>query len=398
MGDQEKNTKTSLATEGIHSGNNTCPITGAIKAPVYFASSYEFVDVQDGAKKCKNHHEGYCYTRQSNPSQAIFEQKIANMEKAESALAFATGTAAISGLFMHFLSQGDHVIADKTSYSSTHYLLDHTLDKFGVKTSFIDTTDMSLLEKTIVDNTKLIYIESPANPTIKLVDIEKISEFGNKHGILTAIDSTFATPCLQNPIKLGIDVVIHSATKYIGGHADAMGGVLVGKSELMDKIRHDSLKNIGAVISPRNSYVFSRGLETLSLRMEKHCANAMEIAKFLQAHSQVKTVNYPGLSTHPQYEIAKKQMKAFGGMISFEVAGGLEAGKSVMENVKLCTLAVDLGHVKTLIEHPASMTHWYVDKKQRLDSGITDGLIRLSVGLESVCDIKADLQQAFTNI
>ncbi len=387
-----------FSSAAIHSGNNTCSRTGAIKAPVYYASSYEFEGVQDGARKCEDHHAGYCYTRQSNPSQNLFEQKIAALEGAESALAFATGTGAVSGLFLHHLSGGEHVIADKTSYSSTHYLLEELLYKFGVKTSFIDTSDIGLVENTIKEETELIFIESPANPTIKVIDIEAIANVGEKHDILTAIDSTFATPCLQNPIDLGMDVVIHSATKYIGGHADAMGGILAGNQNLMDEIRHDSLKNVGAVISPRNAYIFSRGLETLETRMEKHCRSAREIAKFLEKHTAVEQVNYPGLSSHPGHEIAKKQMRDFGGMISFELAGGLEAGKKVMESVELCTLAVDLGHVKTLIEHPASMTHWYVDKEQRLESGITDGLVRISIGLENFEDIRADLKQALANL
>ncbi|SDL80241.1 trans-sulfuration enzyme family protein [Halarsenatibacter silvermanii] len=387
-----------FATRGIHSGENTCSRTGALKAPVYYASSFEFEGVEDGAQKCEDFHAGYCYTRQSNPSQTVFEGKIAELEEAEAALAFATGTGAVSGLLLHHLTPGDHVIADKTTYSSTHYVLENLLGKFGVNTSFIDTGDLEKVEEAIREETELIYIESPANPTIKIIDIEGIADLGRKHSILTAIDSTFATPYLQSPLNLGMDVVIHSATKYIGGHSDAMGGVLAGSQKMMDNIRHDTLKNIGAVISPRNAYIFSRGLETLEVRMKKHCRSARKIAGFFKEHEKIKNVNYPGLESHPGHENARKQMTDYGGMISFEVKGGLEAGKKVMENVELCTLAVDLGHVKTLIEHPASMTHWYVDREQRLESGITDGLVRISIGLEDAENIREDLEQALASL
>ena len=395
---ENKGDNSGLATKLIHAGETPCPRTGAMMTPVYQTTSYLFKDVQDGARKCEHIDHGYCYTRLGNPTQSALEEKLARLEEGEAALAFASGVAAISSLLFSHFKQGDHAIVDSTCYGATHYLFDHLLKKFGVEITFIDTSNHHNIEEAILPQTRMIYVESPANPTLKMVDMDKVAEIGRRNNILTAIDSTYATPYLQQPLKHGIDVVIHSTTKFLCGHGDAIGGALIGSKELMDHIRDDTLKNMGGIIAPWNAYLLIRGIKTLDIRMDKHCANAMAVACFLEEHPQIKRVFYPGLTTHPQHELAERQMNNFGGMICFELKGGLKAGESLLNNLKLCSLAVSLGHAETLIEHPASMTHWYVDKKDREKAGISDGLIRMSVGLEDPKDIIQDLEQALYQI
>lgn len=387
-----------LATQLIHAGEGPCPITGAMIPPIYQTVSYIFKDVDDGAKKCEKFDHGYCYTRLGHPTEAALEKKIADIEGGEAALAFASGVAAISALLLSKLSQGDHVIADATCYSATHYLLDSLLKKFGVETTFTDTSVIKNVEDSLQNNTRLIYCESPANPTVKLVDIREIARIAKHHGILSVLDGTFASPYLQKPLELGMDAVIHSATKYICGHGDSMGGLIISTKQVIDELRDDTLKNIGGIISPFNAYLIMRGLKTLSLRMTQHCESAMAVAKFLEGHPKVERVYYPGLASHPQHDLAKQQMRDFGGILCFEVKGGMNPGITLMNSVQLCSLAVSLGHTETLIEHPASMTHWYVSKEEREQAGISDGLVRLSAGLEDAQDIIDDLGQALDNI
>ena len=383
-----------FGTRAVHQAQPHCPVTGAIKTPIYQTTSYIFENVADGAAKCESNDAGYCYTRLGNPTQQVLENKLAALENGEAALAFASGMAAISSLLLSVLKQGDQVVADATSYSATHYMLDNLLKKFGVKTTFVDTADPKAIAEAVTEKTALIYCETPANPTLKLVDLEKVARIGREKEILTVVDSTFASPYLQKPLDLGMDAVVHSCTKYLCGHGDAMGGVVVGTKAFIDGLRDDTLKNMGAIIAPFNAFLLLRGINTLEVRMERHCKNAMAVARFLSDHPKIRQVWYPGLPSHPQHELAKRQMKDFGGMICFEVAGGIEAGVSLMNNVRVCTLAVSVGHVETLVEHPASMTHWYVPKEEREKSGITDGLVRLSVGIESAKDIMDDLDRA----
>ncbi|MGB9805029.1 trans-sulfuration enzyme family protein [Desulfofundulus sp.] len=387
-----------FATRAIHFANLKDEISGSLVTPIFQTNSYIFENVADGAAKCESFDNGYCYTRLGNPTQTVFEEKMAALEGGEQALAFASGTAAVSALLLYLFQTGDHAVVDETCYSSTHYLFNVLLRKFGVETTFVDTTSIKNVENALRENTRLIYFESPANPTLKVVDIKAIAELGKKYHILTAIDNTFATPYLQKPIDFGIDVVIHSATKYICGHGDAMGGVVVSTKEIITDLREVSLKNIGSVLSPFSAFLLIRGLKTLDVRMRKHCENALKIAKFLEDHPKIERVFYPGLPTHPQYEVARKQMRDFGGIVCFELKGGLKAGIKLMESVELCILAVSLGDCETLVEHPASMTHWYVDKKEREKAGITDGLVRLSTGLEDADDLIADLEQALAKI
>ena len=309
-------------------------------------------------------------------------------------LPFATGTAAFSAMVFTMLKAGDHVLCDDTTYSSTTYLLGTLLPKFGVETTFLDFTETEAVKAAVKPNTRVVFFETPCNPTMKIIDIKEIAKIARSGGAISAIDSTFATPFLTRPIELGVDVVMHSSTKYICGHGDAMGGVLVGSKEIIENIWDVGLKNIGGSASPFNSFLMLRGLKTLELRMEHHCRMAMAAAEFLEGHHMVERVYYPGLTSHSGHEIAKRQMKAFGGLLTFELKGGMEAGISLMNNLKLCALAVSLGEANTLVQHPASMTHWYVPEEARLASGISDGLVRFSAGLESIDDIIDDLEKA----
>jgi len=385
-------------TLSVRAGQNPEPITGAIAAPIFQTTNYQFRDVADGARKCESIYNGYCYTRVGNPTLTILEEKMAALEGAEEALAFTTGVAAISALLFSQLKQGDHVVVDETSYSATRYLFNNLLAKFGVEATFIDTSVVENVEPAIRPNTKMIYFESPANPTVKVVDIKAIAEIAKAHKAMSVIDSTFASPILQRPLDMGIDVVMHSATKFIGGHGDVMGGILCGKKELINTIRDDTYKNMGGAIMPLDAFLLIRGLKTLEVRVKKHCANAMEVAKYLESHPKVDRVYYPGLPSHPQHELAKRQMNDFGGMVTFELKGGLEAGITFMNSLNFCRLAVSLGDVDTLIQHPASMTHWYVDREERIKAGINDGSVRMSVGIEDVEDIISDLEQALAKI
>lgn len=372
------------------------PVTGAIATPIYQTTNYAVANVDVGAEYCTNMESGYIYTRLWNPTQKVLEEKLAALEGGESAAVYASGVAAITSFFLGVLKAGDHVISDHTVYSATQYFFTEMLSKFQVEVTFVDTCQTDQIEKAIRPNTKVIYFETPANPTIKVVDIEAVVNIATKHGILTAVDSTFGSPYLQQPLKFGIDVVIQSATKYLAGHGDVQCGALIGRKDFIMDIRTSALKNMGGIIDPFAAWLVIRGIKTLSVRMDRHCSNAMAVAKYLEAHPKVERVYYPGLPSHPQHEVAKKQMSDFGGMVAFEVKGGLESGKTLLNNVKLCRLAVSLGDVDTLIQHAASMTHVLVPREERLKAGITDGLIRLSVGIEDYRDIMADLEQAFS--
>jgi methionine-gamma-lyase len=301
--------------------------------------------------------------------------------------------AAISTLALTLLKAGDHVICDNTTYSATNYIFSKLLSKFGVESTFLDFTDSCAVRAAMRPNTRLVFFETPCNPTMKVIDIAEIAGIAKSCGAISAIDNTFATPFLTRPIELGVDIVMHSSTKFICGHGDALGGILVGSSELIGTICDVGLKNLGGSASPFNSFLMLRGLKTLELRMEYHCKMAMAVAKYLEAHPKIERVYYPGLTAHTNHEIAKKQMKAFGGLLTFELKGGMKAGITLMNNLKLCALAVSLGEANTLVQHPASMTHWYVPEESRKESGITDGLVRFSAGLESIDDIIADLEK-----
>jgi len=367
-----------------------------VAPPIYQATTFAFRNAEQGAAIFSEEMEGYVYTRWGNPTLASLERKLAALEGGEEALVTASGMAAVTTALLTVLDSGDHVLCSKGVYTGTYKFLSYSLRRFDVKVDFVDGTNPTLFEKVIHPNTRLIYIETPANPTLDVIDIAVISDIARRHGLPLFIDNTFATPCGQRPLELGADVVIHSMTKYLCGHGDAIGGAIIGRREFIEEARKVTLRIYGGVLSPFNAWLIMRGIHTLPLRMRAHSQNAMEIAKFLEEHPRVKMVRYPGLPSHPQHEIALKQMKLFGGMISFELMGGEEAGRKLMNSLRLCTLAVSLGDTRTLISHPASMTHAAVPREERLRFGITDGLIRLSVGLEDVGDIIEDLDRGLS--
>ena len=385
-------------TKAIHAGQKPCPVTGAHVTPIYQTSTFVFKDVEQGARRFAGQEPGYIYTRLGNPTITELEEKIAALEGGEAALATASGMAAISTALVSLLKQGDHVVTGDTLYGCTHGFINELLPRYGVEVTAVDTSDLNNIEKAMKPNTKVVYVETPANPTMKMVDLKGAADVAHRHGALLIVDNTFMSPYLQRPIEHGADVVVHSATKYIGGHGDVIAGLIISSKELIDIMRIPYLKDFGGVLSPFDAWLLLRGLKTLGIRMERHCINAQRVAEYLEKHPSIEKVYYPGLPSHPQHELAKKQMDGFGGMMSFELKGGLEAGKILMNSVKMISLAVSLGCVDSLIQHPASMTHSPVPREERLKAGITDGQVRLSVGIEDVEDIINDLDQALKEV
>ena len=391
--------KLGLGTTAIHAGTLK-NLYGTLAMPIYQTSTFIFDSAEQGGRRFALEEAGYIYTRLGNPTTTVLENKIAALEEGEAGIAMSSGMGAISSTLGTVLKAGDHVVTDKTLYGCTFALMNHGLTKFGVEVTFVDTSNLDEVKKAMKENTRVVYLETPANPNLKIVDLEGVCKVAHTNpNTLVIVDNTFATPYMQKPLKLGVDVVVHSATKYLNGHGDVIAGLVVTNKELADQIRFVGLKDMtGAVLGPQEAYYIIRGLKTFEIRMERHCKNARTIADFLNKHPKVEKVYYPGLESHPGYEIAKKQMKDFGAMISFELKGGFEAGKTLLNNLKLCSLAVSLGDTETLIQHPASMTHSPYTKEEREAAGITDGLVRLSVGLENVEDIIADLEQGLEKI
>jgi len=383
-----------FSTRAVHAGQSPDPMYGALSTPIYQTSTFVFKDVAQGAARFAGDEEGYIYTRLGNPTQAALEEKIAALEGGEAGLAFGSGIAAITAVLMALVSQGDNVVHSSALYGCTYAFLHELIARFGVTATGVDTADLEAVKKAIRPETKVVYIETPANPTMRISDIQAIVHIAHAHGAKVVVDNTFMSPYLQRPLELGADVVVHSATKYINGHGDVVAGLAVGSKELMDEIRMTTLKDIGGIISPFDSWLLLRGLKTLAVRMDRHNSNAMAIAQYLEQHPAVEKVYYPGLESFEQHELAKKQMSGFGGIMAFELKGGYDAGVRLMNGVQICHLAVSLGDVDTLIQHPASMTHSVVPEEQRAIANITPGLVRLAVGLENVEDIIADLEQA----
>ena len=366
----------------------------AISTPIFMSSTFAFESAEQGARIFAGEEEGFVYTRLGNPTTEALEREMAFLEGGEAALACSSGMAATTIACLAHCRTGDKIVASNTLYGGTHQLFQETLPRLGIEVVEVDATDAAKIAAAIDDRTRLVHVETPANPTLTLVDLEAVSAICRNRGVPLMVDNTFATPYLQRPLELGADIVLHSATKYIGGHGDTVAGVLVGTKEFIDVARSAFMRDLGPVISPFNSWLLLRGLKTLPVRMDKHCENAMEIAQYLDFHPAVEKVLYPGLRTHPQHALAKKQMRSFGGMVSFIVRGGREAGRQIMNRVKLWTLAVSLGDVDSLIEHPASMTHSTYNEEQLTEAGIVPGLVRLSVGLEDPEDLVDDLKQA----
>lgn len=381
----------------VHAGNGEHEF-GPVVPPIYQTSTFKFDSAEHGASLFKGEADGYIYTRMKNPTIEAMENALAELEGGHKALGCASGMAAISTVFLTLLEAGDHVVCSKSVYGPTLTLLQSILGKYKVETTPVNSDVIEEVENAIKPNTKIVYVETPANPMITITDLEAVCKTAHSKGALVVVDNTFMSPALQQPFKFGVDVVLHSMTKFLNGHADVVAGIIVVKDEEMYLRMRKVLNQHGGVIDPFNSFLVHRGLKTLAIRMEKHCINAFKIAEYLENHPKIKWVRYPGLKSHPNYQVGLKQHLNFGGMLSFELKGGFEAGKIVMNSVKLCTLAVSLGGVETLIQHPASMTHLSMGETARKDAGITEGLVRLSVGIENAKDIIDDLEQALQKI
>jgi len=387
-----------FATRAIHHGYDAYAGHGALNPPVYLSSTYAFPTVEEGSARFAGEQAGYVYSRVGNPTTALLEARIADLEGGDAALATASGQGATTSLLWTLLAPGDQIIADKTLYGCTLGFLNHGLAKFGVKVTHVDLTDPANLSAALTPATRIVFFESPANPNMRLVDIEAIAAIARRHGAKTVVDNTYCTPYLQRPIDLGADFVLHSATKYLGGHGDLLAGAIVGPKETLDQVRFYGLKDMtGAVLSAQDAFLVLRGLKTLALRMDRHCLNAQGVAEFLAAHDKVAVVNYPGLASFPQRDLARRQMAQPGGMIAFELKGGIEAGRRFMNALRLFTRAVSLGDAESLAQHPASMTHAFYTPEERVHHLIGEGLVRLSVGLEDLDDLIADLRQALVS-
>lgn len=394
-----ENKKAGFGTVSIHGGSCKNPY-GTLAVPIFQTSTFVFDSAEQGGKRFALEEPGYIYSRLGNPTTTVLEDKIAQLESGEAAVATSSGMGAISSVMWTILKAGDHIISDKTLYGCTFAFFSHGLSRFGIEVSFVDTADGEAVKKAMKPNTKAVYLETPANPNLKIVDIKAIAEIAHTNpNTLVVVDNTFSTPYCQRPLELGADIVVHSATKYLNGHGDVIAGMVISRKDLVDQIRLVGIKDMtGSVLGPMEAYLIIRGMKTLEVRMRKHCENALKVAEFLEAHDKVAEVYFPGLKSHPGHEIAAKQMDAFGGIMSFELKGGFEAGKILLNNLKLCSLAVSLGDTETLIQHPASMTHSPYTKEERMEAGITDGLVRLSVGLENIEDIIADLEYGLSKI
>jgi len=364
-------------------------------SPLYLTSSFVFEDAEDMRASFAEEKERNIYSRFTNPNTSEFVAKICKMESAEDGYAFATGMSAVFSTFAALLKSGDHIVSARSVFGSTHTLLTKFLPKWNITTSYFNVNEVDRIESLIQANTKILYAESPTNPAVDILDLELLGKIAKKHNLILVIDNCFATPYLQNPIKFGADLVIHSATKLIDGQGRVLGGVVVGNKMLIREIYLFS-RNTGPALSPFNAWVLSKSLETLTVRVDKHCENALKVAEFLENHKNVNWVKYPFLKSHPQYKVAIKQMKLGGNVVAFEIKGGVEAGKSFLNAIKLCSLSANLGDTRTIVTHPASTTHSKLNESEFLEVGITEGLVRISVGLENVIDIINDLKQALT--
>lgn len=361
--------------------------------PIYLTSSYVFEDAEDMRASFSEEKERNIYSRFSNPNTSEFVEKIANMEGAETGFAFATGMSAVFSTLAALLNSGDHIISARSVFGSTHALFTKYFPKWDISHSYFNVTEVDKIESLITPQTKILFAETPTNPGVDILDLEKLGEIAKKHQLILIIDNCFATPYLQNPIKFGADLVIHSATKLIDGQGRVLGGVTVGNAELIREIYLFS-RNTGPALSPFNAWILSKSLETLPVRLDRHCENALKVAEFLEADPNTENVKYPFLKSHPQYEIAKKQMKLGGNIVAFEIKGGIEAGRKFIDAIQLCSRSANLGDTRSIVTHPASTTHSKLSEEERLETGISPGLVRISVGLEHVDDIIGDLKQA----
>lgn len=393
MNTKDKGFNTKLIHAGIFEDE-----FGSATVPIYQTSTFKFRSAQHGADCFSGASDGYIYTRIGNPTIRAFERNIAELEGGYDGIATSSGMGAITSVYMALLNGGDHIISSGAVYGPARGVLEQDFSRFHVEASFVNTANLDEIISAIRPNTRVLYIETPANPTMEITDIAACADLAKKHGLTLVVDNTFCSPFLQNPLDLGADVVLHSITKFINGHADIVGGVIVTREEaLYRKIRH-SMVYMGCNMDPTQAFMVLRGVKTLALRMERAQANAMKVAGFLESHPKVAWIKYPGLTSHPQYDLACRQMRGFGAMMSFGLKGGYDAGKKLMDNVHLALLAVSLGGVETLIQHPASMTHAGISKEHKLAAGITDDLVRFSVGIEDAADIIEDLRHGLSLI
>ncbi|HDR06764.1 MAG TPA: aminotransferase class I/II-fold pyridoxal phosphate-dependent enzyme [Candidatus Coatesbacteria bacterium] len=385
-----------LGTRFVHGGDEHDPATGAVSTPIYQVSTFAFKSAEHGAACFSGEEDGYIYSRLDNPTVRVFEKKMAFLEGAGDGLAFASGMAAIHNLLCH-AAHGGHVVSGDTVYGGTFALFEHLAPKLGIRVSFVDTSDAGNIERAMRPETRLVFVETPSNPTLALTDIAAAAELAHSNGALLAVDNTFCSPYLQRPLEHGADVALHSCTKYVGGHGDAVAGAYCGSEELIAEAR-EWRTDIGGVIAPLQCWLLLRGLKTLHLRVERSQANAVALARFLNGHPKVERVHYPGLESHPGFEAGRRQMDGPGGILSFNVAGGVEAGARLINSVRLMTVAVSLGDCATLIEHPASMTHSTMSPEEQAAYGIAPGLVRIAAGLEDADDLLEDLEQALAKL
>ena len=385
-----------FATTAIHHGYRPEDHHGALVPPIYLTSTFTFPSAEQGGRCFAGEAEGYIYTRIANPTLALLESRMAALEGGAAAVAFGSGMGAITATLWTLLRPGDEILVDKTVYGCTYAFLHHGIGEFGVRVTHVDMTDAAAVEAAMASRPKVVYFETPANPNMRLVDIQAVAAAAHRAGALVVVDNTYCTPYLQQPLALGADVVVHSATKYISGHGDVTAGVAVAAdAELGDRIRLQGLKDMtGAVLSPQDAALLLRGLKTLALRMDRHCDNALAVARLLQAHPAVAKVSYPGLAEDPQHALAQRQMRKPGGMIAFELHGGIAAGRAFIDALQMVACAVSLGDAESLAQHPASMTHSTYTEDERAAAGISEGLVRLSAGLEDTDDLLADVHRA----
>lgn len=390
-----------FGTKAIHGGKMKDTQYGALTMPIYQTSTFEFDCCEQGGRRFAGEEKGYIYTRLGNPSISAVENKVALLEGGEACAAASSGMGAVSACLWSIAGAGKHILADETLYGCTFALLNHGMTRYGVEVTFVDTSDLEQVKANLKENTVCVYLETPANPNLKISDIQAVAELAHAYNpaIQVVCDNTFASPYLQRPLELGADVVIHSATKYLNGHGDVIAGFVVGTEAFINEVKMFGLKDMtGATLGPFEAFLIMRGLKTMEIRMERHCENAKKVAEYLVKQEKVERVYYPGLETHPRYEIAKKQMQDFGAMISFEVKGGKEGGMKFVNSLSMIPIAVSLGDAETLVQHPASMTHSVYTEEELKAAGISAGLIRLSVGLENAEDIIADLELGFSKI
>ncbi|MCG6957658.1 MAG: PLP-dependent aspartate aminotransferase family protein [Gemmatimonadetes bacterium] len=392
-----KSAKLGMNSKLVHGGHHPDG-SGAVTVPIYQTSTFQFKNAAHGASLFAGEEGGYIYTRLGNPTVHALEEAVAELEGGVGAIATASGMGAVSTVYMTLLDEGSHMVGTASVYGPSRVFVEKHLSRFGVEATFVDTTNVDNIRNAMRPHTKLVYVESPSNPAMQVTDIAAAAQVAHEHGCLLAVDNTFASPYLQQPLALGADIVLHSVTKFINGHADVVGGILVARDkEILGRL-HDVMINLGSNMDPHQAYLVLRGLRTLGIRVERAQQGAEKIARWLEAHPKVASVRYIGLSSHPQHDLASRQMSGFGAMLAFELKGGLDAGRTLMDSVRLATLAVSLGGVETLIEHPASMTHAGMSREDREAAGFSDGLVRYSVGIEDADDLIADLDQALAEV